>query len=92
MVPFSDLLRIHLDRLGLNQSDFARKVKVSRNTASKVIRGLAAPRWKRGEQWADALHLTGDEREAFLDAMHLAASPPRVPTIVSRLERRLKSR
>jgi hypothetical protein len=47
---------------------------------------------KTAEKWADVLRLSLDEREVFLDAVHLAAASPRVRAMVRRLEARLRKR
>lgn len=57
-----------------------------------ILRGKRTPRVERGEEWCDALRLSGREREEFLDVMGLAASPPRVAALVAKLEQRLKQR
>lgn len=81
------LSRILVER-GISQRKLASLLGVSPSTITNCLAGTYAPYWKRAEPWADALELTGTERERFLDAMAVAAAPDRVALIIARLERR----
>lgn len=82
------LLARILEQRGISQRKLAELLGVSPSTITNCLAGTYAPYWKRAEPWADALGLSGPERERFLDAMAVAAAPDRVAAIIARLEQR----
>ncbi len=86
MDVFATLLREQLLAAGITQKAFAERVGRSYAFISKVARAQCGPS-DDVETWAEALKLTGEVRERFLDAAALAISPPRVRDIVARLEK-----
>jgi transcriptional regulator with XRE-family HTH domain len=82
---FGALLAAAIAARGLNQKQFAERVHVHPTLVGKLIAARRAPNWKRAPAWASALGLTGEDREVFIDAMHLAAASPRVQALVRRL-------
>lgn len=85
-------LAVLLDRLmaarGLSSRQLAKKVGRSDEFVRLVRTGKRAPYHGDGPRWAAALGLRGDEREQFLDAVAIAASPPRAQEMIARLKRR----
>jgi transcriptional regulator with XRE-family HTH domain len=88
VVTFAALLQAHLTTRNWTRSEFAKRVGLSAATISSILLERRKPWFERGKQWSDVLDLQGREREEFLDAMAIAASPSRVATILARLERR----
>jgi hypothetical protein len=84
---FGQLLAGTLAAKRLNQKQFAALVKIHPTLVGKIIKGSRSPNWKRAHLWVAALGLRGAEAEGFMDAMALAASPPRVRAMVARLVR-----
>lgn len=72
----------------MSQAELARRVGVTSGQMSKIVNGKSATFWKRGPKWCDVLKLDEPERQEFLEAMQVAASPPLIPVIITRLERR----
>ena len=90
MVPFAQLLMLHIQRRGWSIAEFGRHVGLTTGAISLIIHSKRKPWFERGEAWCAALELEGRDREEFLDAMAIAASPSRVATIVARLERKAR--
>ncbi len=65
--PFGDYLEGLFEAKGLNQSTFAHLVATSQSMVSSVISGVRTVPPDRCGAWAEALELTGDARQIFLD-------------------------
>ncbi len=87
MRALPDVLERYLDKSGMSQVEFARRVGISASSVNKILKGRHAPRYSRASIWCDVLGLTGKDAEVLTDAIHLAAASPRVRAIVKRLER-----
>jgi transcriptional regulator with XRE-family HTH domain len=87
---FGPLLAAHLERLGLQQKEFAERLRIHPTTVNKVVLGTRAPNWRKAEAWAKALDLSGADAERFINAMHLAAASPRVRQLFKALERQVR--
>jgi transcriptional regulator with XRE-family HTH domain len=98
-VNFGELLAHHLAKNGLSQSDLSRRVGDPQAWISQIIKGKRTPPLDRIESWADALHLTGPERERFILEAHLAHCTPviaarfrQLEATISALEARMDAR
>ncbi len=95
--PFGDYLDQLLKKRGLSVRAFAARVGSQAGSVSIAKRKTMNP--NRMEAWADALELTGEEREHFYDLATLTHAPAylvqRFQSLVSenkRLKARLKQR
>jgi transcriptional regulator with XRE-family HTH domain len=75
---FGDLLASLVRRQGLTMADFARKVKVSASTLSRIRTGTRQPNAKQLARWADALRLDAEHRRQFIDLALLAQTPAEI--------------
>ena len=90
--PFVDiaaLLAFWIEKRGLSAAELARRVDVKPPFvfAAKAMK-VKIP-IKRAEAWADALELSGDDRKAFILAVHLAKATSQVREYVQVLEARV---
>jgi hypothetical protein len=69
----------------LTSSEFAKRVRVGTSFVRWIMIGARPLPEKRIEPWADELHLTGKERERFLEAAYLTHCPEYVVNLVKRL-------
>ena len=81
-------MKKHLAARTWTQAEFAQRVQMSPAGLNAILKGKRKPWFGRSIAWADALSLTGSEREDYLDAMAIAASPSRIAALVTRLERK----
>lgn len=86
MLRFLDQLAVLLNRRRESPNAFAARVDVSHSTMGRIMQGHRPPDVEALEAWADALELTGEEREAFLLAGALANCPRPAVDYVARLE------
>lgn len=91
MLPtFRSLIKGRLQTLGLNQVDLAQRVNLTPETVSRIMTGKHAVPVDAADLWADALGFAAtDEREQFLDVLHLSAAGDRVRGLY---ERELRAR
>lgn len=75
---FGDLLASLVRRQGLTMADFARKVKLSASTLSRIRTGTRQPNARQLARWADALRLDVEHRRQFIDLALLAQTPPEI--------------
>ncbi len=75
---FGDLLASLVRRQGLTMADFARKVKLSASTLSRIRTGTRQPNARQLARWADALRLDAEHRRQFIDLALLAQTPPEI--------------
>ena len=75
---FGDLLASLVRRQGVTMADFARKVKVSASTLSRIRTGARQPNARQLARWADALRLDAELRRQFIDLALLAQTPPEI--------------
>ncbi len=88
MDALKDLKRLLRSHLTLGE--LAEKVDVSREHLSRILNGHSEVPWRDAARWADAVGLVGDVREQFIDAICLAAAPPRIQQmLVDERERRI---
>ena len=76
-----------LKQRDLSAYAFAKKVKVGTSFIRWVMIGKKPVPERRIEAWADALELTGKERERFVEAAYLTHCPEFVVELVKRLRR-----
>ncbi len=86
MLRFLDQLAVLLNRRRESPNAFAARVEVSHSTMGRIMQGHRPPDVDQLDAWADALDLTGDERESFLLAGALANCPRPALDYVARLE------
>jgi transcriptional regulator with XRE-family HTH domain len=86
MLPtFKSLIRGRLQVLGISQVELAQRVKLTAETVSRIMTGRHPVPVDSADVWADALDFTGgDDREQFLDVLHLSAAGPRVRALYER--------
>lgn len=87
--PWTHLLTGHMARQRLSQTDIARFVGVSQATISDYAIGDLLPPLTKLSDLADALSLTGQERESFVEEALLAHAPDRVRALVADLRQRI---
>lgn len=63
---FARLLTEHLERLGISNNAFAKRVGCGQPTISLCKRGQRPPVENKEEAWADGLELKGEERAEFI--------------------------
>lgn len=85
-VEFGPILRRHLKAAPLSVAAFARLVGVRPPYIFQVIKGVCPLAARQIDRWADALALTGEDREAFIISAWLLRTPPMVRTYVGRLK------
>lgn len=91
MSDFADFLRQRILTRYASLRAFVRAAESQRSEdvavayLSKVLRGRKPPPLDRIEAWAEALALTGAERETFIEDAHLAHATPVVQALVERL-------
>jgi len=71
----------------LTARQFGKKVDVIATFLSKVMMGTRPVPVRRIEDWADALKLSGNERERFLELAWLTHTPVYIRELVKRLRR-----
>src|SRR5687768_15063845 len=76
--PIEDVLGHLIAERGMTQSSFARAVGLSRKTINNFVRGNVVIPLRHVEAFADALRLTGTEREVFITEVHLTHATPRI--------------
>lgn len=77
MNPFGDLLKALWAERGLHQAAFCRRVGKPAGWIQQIREAKKTPPIDLMPQWADALELTGPQRQHFLDVatiMHLPAT------------------
>jgi transcriptional regulator with XRE-family HTH domain len=84
---FGQYLERLLEKRGLSGSAFARKVGISTSFLRWTMVGQKPVPGPRIDAWADALDLTGRERDRFVEAAWLTHAPPFVVALVKRLRR-----
>ena len=82
---FGKLLAQHLKRRRLPARGFALKVGVGTSFLRYVMLGVKPVPPKRIEAWADALELTGEQRERFVEEAWLSHCPKFVKALVGQL-------
>jgi transcriptional regulator with XRE-family HTH domain len=75
---FGDLLAALVRRQGLTMADFARRVKVSASTLSRIRTGTRQPNARQLARWADALKLDAGQRRHFIDLALLEQTPAEI--------------
>jgi len=88
---FPDLLALHLrhQQPPLSANAFSERVKVPQSTMSRIMLGQRPPDVEVLDAWADALDLSGQERDDFILAGALAHTPKVVQDLLDRNEREL---
>lgn len=89
-MEFGPVLAAHLERAGLSQRAFARRVGYSHVLVSYVITGRRTPPLEAIESWADELGVTGAERTRFIQLAWLAHAPPQVRDLVARQQAQIE--
>jgi hypothetical protein len=84
-VEFGPILRQHLASAPLTVAAFARLVGVRPPYVHQVLKGSRPLAGRQIDRWADALALTGEDRQAFTVAAWLMRTPPTVRAYVGRL-------
>ncbi len=81
---FADLLGIHLRHRRWSVNEFAAKVGLGQPTVWRVETARRPPDLDWLEPWADALELTGSERDDFILAGMLAHCPAPIVEMIER--------
>lgn len=84
-LTFPQMLRAFMERENLSQRDFAVKSGISGGYPAHFLAGKRPPPLDCLTQMADALNLTGQDRQAFTQAAHLAHAPGEVRALVNSL-------
>lgn len=84
---FGDVLKTQLDARGMSLRAFARAVEAVPGFIGDCMAGRRRPPPDRLPSWADALKLTGEDRELFLEAGLLARCAPALRDHVATLRR-----
>lgn len=79
------VLEAAISAAGVTQRAFARRAGVDQGTLQAILAGRRKPKLADLEPWADALHLTGTPRTAFLEAGWIVLSPPPIAALVDAL-------
>lgn len=88
MIPlesFSEILKKALLKSGLSQREFAKKCGISQGFPPLLLNGKRTPPLDKLEEIMRALGLTGQDRQAFTQAAHLAHAPGEVRALVNSL-------
>lgn len=86
---FGDHLTQLLDRRGLTQAAFARRVGKAPGVINFIRVGKRTPPLAQMGRWAEVLELRGEERARFLELAALAHAPEEVHRLVAQLHRRV---
>lgn len=84
-MSFPESLKFFMERAKLSQRVFAEKAGISGGYPAHFLTGKRPPPLDRLTQMADALGLTGQDRQAFTQAAHLAHAPGEVRALVNSL-------
>lgn len=89
MEPFGRQLANALERSGMSQSEFARKVGVTQAFVSQIIHGHTAAPDAGINGWAKVLMLPPEDHSAFELAAGMTRTPKIVKEYISKLEQQL---
>ena len=90
MELFGEMLERCYRRRGWTQQEFAEeRLGTTSIQVSRIRRGLRPPHLEDMEKWANALDLSPEEREKFLDLAALAKAGSRAERLVQRLHDRV---